>query len=69
MLISIDTLRADRLSCYGYERETSPVIDSIAADGVRFDSHSDTEVLLHGLGDLDEALAAFRKVGTKLGLI
>ena len=30
VLITIDTLRADRLSCYGYNRETSPVIDQIA---------------------------------------
>jgi len=36
LLISLDTLRADRLSCYGYERATSPVIDGFAAEGVRF---------------------------------
>jgi arylsulfatase A-like enzyme len=30
VLITIDTLRADHLSCYGYERETSPHIDKIA---------------------------------------
>ena len=30
VLITIDTLRADHLSCYGYERETSPTIDKIA---------------------------------------
>ena len=33
VLIVIDTLRADRLSCYGHERETSPVLDAFAADG------------------------------------
>ena len=27
ILIAVDTLRADRLSCYGYERSTSPHID------------------------------------------
>ena len=37
ILILIDTLRADRLSSYGYERKTSPVMDAIAASGVRFD--------------------------------
>ncbi|MFP8874934.1 MAG: sulfatase [Myxococcota bacterium] len=37
VLIVIDTLRADRLSSYGYERATSPIMDSIAASGVRFD--------------------------------
>lgn len=34
LLISIDTLRADHLSCYGYERETSPRIDRLAREGV-----------------------------------
>jgi len=32
----IDTLRADHLSCYGHERETTPVIDFLAGTGVRF---------------------------------
>lgn len=36
ILVSIDTLRADHLSSYGYERQTSPFLDSLAADGVRF---------------------------------
>lgn len=34
ILISVDTLRADHLGCYGYERETSPNIDSLAGDCV-----------------------------------
>ena len=37
----LDTQRADRLSCYGYEREdgkkVSPVIDALAAKGTQFD--------------------------------
>ena len=36
ILVSIDTLRADHLSCYGYERSTSPFIDQLARTGVRF---------------------------------
>lgn len=35
--IDIDTLRPDHLGCYGYGRNTSPNIDSIAKDAVRFD--------------------------------
>ena len=37
ILISIDTLRADRLSCYGYELPTSPFLDSLAAEGTLFE--------------------------------
>jgi len=33
----VDTLRADHLSCYGYERPTSPQLDALAADGVLFE--------------------------------
>ncbi len=36
VLITIDALRADHLSCYGYERNTSPNIDSIAGKGIIF---------------------------------
>ena len=36
VLITIDTLRADHLSSYGYPRETSPNIDALAAEGRRF---------------------------------
>lgn len=36
LLITVDTLRADHLSAYGYPRQTSPVIDRLAAEGVRF---------------------------------
>jgi len=39
LLISIDTLRHDHLSCYGYERTTSPAIDRIAREGTLFERH------------------------------
>lgn len=35
----IDTLRPDHLGCYGYFRNTSPVIDAICSEGVRFDNY------------------------------
>ncbi|MEE8410450.1 MAG: sulfatase [Myxococcota bacterium] len=38
IFIAVDTLRADRLSAYGYERPTSPNLEALAADGVRFDN-------------------------------
>ncbi len=36
VLILLDTVRADHLGCYGYQRPTSPRIDALARDGVRF---------------------------------
>jgi arylsulfatase A-like enzyme len=40
VLISLDTLRADRLNCYGYEKRTvSPHIDALARDGILFENH------------------------------
>jgi arylsulfatase A-like enzyme len=36
LLISVDTLRADRMSGYGHSRATSPQIDALLARGVRF---------------------------------
>ncbi len=38
VLISIDTCRADHLSCYGYPRKTTPSIDAIAEEGVLFEN-------------------------------
>jgi arylsulfatase A-like enzyme len=40
LLISIDTLRADRLNAYGYDaHEVSPHIDALAADGIVFENN------------------------------
>jgi arylsulfatase A-like enzyme len=38
LIVAVDTLRADRLSAYGYGRPTSPNIDRLAADGVLFEN-------------------------------
>jgi arylsulfatase A-like enzyme/Flp pilus assembly protein TadD len=37
ILISIDTLRADRLPAYGYQKVRTPAIDALARDGVLFE--------------------------------
>src|SRR5262249_37306105 len=35
-LVTLDTVRADHLSLYGYNRPTSPVLESLARSGIRF---------------------------------
>jgi len=39
LFLDLDTLRADHLGCYGYLRDTSPHIDRIADQGVRFEKY------------------------------
>lgn len=68
VLIVMDTLRADRLSCYGYDRPTSPQLDRLAQRGVLYEraystaswTWPSTASILSGLqpeqhGVLDEA--------------
>jgi arylsulfatase A-like enzyme len=38
LYIDIDTLRPDHLGCYGYHRNTSPNIDTLAQQGIRFEN-------------------------------
>lgn len=38
LYLDIDALKPAHLKCYGYHRDTSPTIDAIAAQGVRFDN-------------------------------
>jgi len=40
-LVTIDTLRADHVHCYGYESIQTPALDGLAKDGIRF-SHAFT---------------------------
>ncbi len=43
MLITLDTVRADHLACYGYSRARTPNIDRLASEGWRFE-HAYTQV-------------------------
>lgn len=36
ILVTIDTLRADHVGCYGYKNVRTPALDSLAREGVRF---------------------------------
>lgn len=38
LVVVLDSVRADRLSCYGYPQATSPELDRLAGEGVRFTS-------------------------------
>lgn len=72
-LITIDTLRADHVGCYGYSAVKTPAMDSLARDGVRFanaftpvpiTSSSHASILTglypssHGVTDFGVALSA-----------
>lgn len=37
VLVTIDTIRADRINCYGYDRIKTPVIDGLSSEGVLFE--------------------------------
>lgn len=39
LFILIDTLRADRMSAYGYEHATTPILQNLSRAGIRFDRH------------------------------
>jgi len=55
LVIAIDTLRADRLGCYGYARPTSPNIDALATKAVVFE---------HAISQAPWTLPAFASIVT-----
>ena len=38
VFITLDTTRADRIGCYGYEKAETPNLDRMAADGILFEN-------------------------------
>lgn len=71
LLVTVDTLRADHLGCYGYFRDTSPTIDGLAQESVFFEraycpmattlpSHAS---LLTGLSPLEHGILANQEHG------
>ena len=65
ILISLDTLRADHLGCYGYSRGTSPNIDALASQGTRFDRCYAADV-----PTIPSYTAVFSgQIGTKTGMV
>jgi arylsulfatase A-like enzyme/Flp pilus assembly protein TadD len=45
LVVTVDTLRSDRVGCYGRRNAGTPAIDALAADGVRFDAAQTTAPL------------------------
>lgn len=39
LFLDLDTLRPDHMGCYGYHRNTTPTLDGIAADAMRFEHY------------------------------
>ena len=62
LLVVLEGARADHLGCYGYERETTPFLDQLAREGVRF-----TAAFTHrAVGAGGACLAADRSVRPSL---
>jgi len=40
ILVVLDSLRSENLSCYGYNKNTTPFIDQIAENGIKLDAYS-----------------------------
>lgn len=77
ILISIDTLRADHLSCYGYHRQTTPNIDRLASEGALFKNAYSTAVwtppahasMFTGLYPSQHGVVGFKKLAPDIPTI
>ncbi|MEM7483244.1 MAG: sulfatase [Acidobacteriota bacterium] len=69
LLVTVDTLRADRLSGYGYSRPTSPNLDRLMATGARFTEARTVEPLTNpALTSLVTSLYPHEHGATRNGL-
>ncbi|NIM15250.1 MAG: sulfatase-like hydrolase/transferase [Candidatus Aminicenantes bacterium] len=69
IIISVDTLRADHLSCYGYPLETSPAVDAFARDGVLFTNcYALTPLTTPSFGTMLTSLPPFKHGAKRNGL-
>ena len=68
LFIVMDTLRADRMSCYGYDKPTTPNVDRLAERGMRFErafatsswTWPSTASVLTGMGPLEHGVTGHR---------
>ncbi len=71
LLIGIDSLRADHMSCYGYSRLTTPHIDRFATEGTLFEhtysayipTTSGYASMLTGMDVISTQMVALRHIG------
>lgn len=69
VILTVDTLRADHLSSYGYARPTTPNIDRLLASGVRFSQARTVEPLTTpALGSMLTSLYPHEHGATRNGL-
>lgn len=76
-LLSVDALRADHVSCYGYSRPTTPNLDDLAVENTRFEnawsasSHTREAVpsLLTGRYPLDAVDGGYRLTATPVSAV
>ena len=69
VIITVDALRADRLSIYGYPRPTSPAIDAIFDQGTRFEAARTIEPLTApSMGSMITGIEPQEHAATRNGL-